>query len=76
MLNLWKHRYFAGHFSRNFQTVRAHLEHVFGFIENSMHGTFMRCIGMVRTTAKIGWMNFTTNLYRRVQDKVKVTVVG
>jgi IS5 family transposase len=47
--------------------VRARVEHVFGFIENSMHGSYIRTIGIVRATATIGLMNLTYNMYRSIQ---------
>lgn len=47
--------------------VRARIEHIFGFVENSMHGSFIRTIGIVRAEAKIGMMNLTYNISRCVQ---------
>ncbi|TXK33778.1 IS5 family transposase [Pontibacter qinzhouensis] len=47
--------------------VRARVEHVYGFMENSMQGAFIRSIGMVRAKAMIGLMNLTYNLFRKVQ---------
>jgi len=47
--------------------VRARVEHVFGFIENSMGGSFIRTIGMVRAKAIIGLMNLTYNMFRYIQ---------
>lgn len=46
---------------------RAKVEHVFGFIENSMHGSIMRCIGKIRGHTVIGLMNLTYNLFRCAQ---------
>jgi IS5 family transposase len=52
--------------------VRARVEHVFGFVENSMHGSFVRTIGMARAKAKIGMMNITYNIFRCVQLNIIV----
>lgn len=47
--------------------IRARVEHVFGFIENSMHGSYIRTIGIARATATIGLMNLTYNMFRYIQ---------
>ena len=47
--------------------TRARVEHVFGFIENSMNGSFIRSIGIKRATAIIGLMNLTYNMFRYMQ---------
>lgn len=52
--------------------VRARVEHIFGFMENSMHGSFVRTIGMLRAQAKIGMMNITYNISRCVQLNIVV----
>ncbi|HOJ64202.1 MAG TPA: transposase [Spirochaetota bacterium] len=44
--------------------VRARVEHVFGFIENSMNGSFIRSIGIKRAKFNIGLMNLTYNICR------------
>jgi len=44
--------------------IRVRVEHVFGFIENSMKGSFIRSIGMVRAKLNIGLMNLTYNIFR------------
>lgn len=54
--------------------VRARVEHVFGFVENSMHGSTIRTIGIARAKAKIGIMNITYNICRCVQLKIVVTM--
>lgn len=46
---------------------RVRVEHIFGFIENSMNGSFIRSIGIRRATAIIGLMNLTYNMFRAVQ---------
>jgi len=47
--------------------IRARVEHVFGFIENSMGGSFIRTIGIARATTTIGLMNLTYNMFRVIQ---------
>lgn len=47
--------------------VRARVEHIFGFIENSMKGSFIRTIGIARAKTTIGLMNLTYNLCRFTQ---------
>lgn len=47
--------------------VRARVEHVFGFIVNTMGGFFIRCIGKVRADTMIGLKNLTYNLCRSAQ---------
>jgi IS5 family transposase len=42
--------------------IRAMVEHVFGFMENSMNGIFLRCIGIKRATCQIGLANLTYNI--------------
>jgi IS5 family transposase len=47
--------------------TRARVEHVFGFMEQSMNGLFLRSVGMVRATGIIGLINLTYNLFRYEQ---------
>lgn len=47
--------------------IRARVEHVFGFMEQSMKGLFIRSIGLVRATAIIGLINLTYNIFRYEQ---------
>ena len=44
--------------------IRARVEHVFGYQENSMGGKFIRTIGLARARAKIGLMNLGYNMKR------------
>jgi IS5 family transposase len=53
-------------------TIRVRVEHIFGFVENSMNGSIVRTIGIVRATAKIGMMNLTYNICRCAQLKIAV----
>jgi len=50
--------------------VRVRVEHIFGFIENSMKGSFLRTIGLARAKIKVGLMNLTYNIFRCYQLKV------
>ena len=52
--------------------VRARVEHIFGFMTNSMNGIFLRYRNFVRNAAAIGLMNLTYNLFRLVQLKVEL----
>lgn len=47
--------------------VRARVEHVFGFIENNMSGSYIRTIGKNRAEAIIGLINLTYNIFRGIQ---------
>jgi len=54
--------------------VRARVEHVFGFVENSMHGSRIRSIGIDRARGIIGLINLTYNLFRSLQLLARVPV--
>jgi len=47
--------------------TRARVEHVFGFMEMSMGGMYLKCIGIKRAQAAIGMMNLVYNMFRKVQ---------
>jgi IS5 family transposase len=47
--------------------TRVRVEHVFGFVEKNMNGSFINTIGKIRARAVIGLMNLTYNLFRTVQ---------
>jgi len=47
--------------------TRVRVEHVFGFMEQSMNGLYLRCVGLVRATGVIGLINLTYNLFRYEQ---------
>ena len=54
--------------------IRARVEHVFGFMEQSMNGLILKSVGMVRATGIIGLINLTYNLFRYEQIKrLKIT---
>jgi IS5 family transposase len=50
--------------NREKSKVRVRVEHVFGFIENSLGGSFIRSIGKRRSAAIIGLINLTYNMFR------------
>jgi|WetSurMetagenome_2_1015567.scaffolds.fasta_scaffold557811_1 transposase, IS5 family len=50
--------------NRKKSKTRARVEHVFGFMENSMNGMYLRVIGHKRVNAMIGLMNLTYNMFR------------
>lgn len=47
--------------------IRSRVEHIFGFIENSMNGMYLYSIGIQRISAAICLMNLTYNMFRKVQ---------
>lgn len=47
--------------------TRARVEHVFGFMEQSMQGLRLKSIGIARATGIIGLINLTYNLFRYEQ---------
>lgn len=53
--------------NRKKSKVRARVEHIFGFIHNSMNGSTLRSIGKERAEAIIGLMNLTYNMNRYIQ---------
>lgn len=54
--------------------VRARVEHIFGFMTNSMNRMYIRCRNFARAQATIGLMNITYNLFRLTQLKVSLKV--
>jgi IS5 family transposase len=54
--------------------IRARVEHVFGFMEQSMKGLVLKSVGIVRASGIIGLINLTYNLFRYEQIKrLKIT---
>ncbi len=53
--------------NREKSKTRARVEHVFGFMEQSMNGLIVRSVGIVRATGIIGLINLTYNLFRYEQ---------
>ncbi len=52
------------------------IEHVFGFIENSMHGSSLRSIGFDRAVLNTDLTNLTYNLLRYEQVKRLISKHG
>lgn len=50
--------------NRKKSKVRSRVEHVFGYMTNSMGGITIRCIGRARAKFAIGMMNLTYNMCR------------
>ena len=46
---------------------RCRIEHIFGFVERAMSGSFVRSIGMVRAKAANALTNLVCNIFRYVQ---------
>jgi IS5 family transposase len=54
--------------------IRARVERVFGFMEQSMKGLAVKSIGIIRATGIIGLIYLTYNLFRYEQIKrLKIT---
>jgi IS5 family transposase len=53
--------------NRQKSKTRCLIEHIFGYIENSMHGPELEYIGLARISTRIGLANLTYNLCRYVQ---------
>ena len=58
---------YQGRKNHRYAKVRKRVEHVFGFMENSMKRMFLRVIGIARARAKIGLMNLAYNIARYEQ---------
>ena len=52
--------------------TRVRVEHVFGFMENSMGRMYYRKIGLERAETIIGLMNLTYNMFRKIQLTAKM----
>ena len=57
--------------NREKSRTRARVEHVFGFMENSMGSMFFTKIGIRRAETVIGLMNLTYNMFRKLQLEAK-----
>ncbi len=53
----------------NKSKIRARVEHVFGFMEQSMNGLVLKSVGIIRANGIIGLINLTYNLFRYEQIK-------
>ena len=58
--------------NRKKSRIRARIEHIFGFMTNSMNEMYLNYRNFIRNQAAIGLMNLTYNLFRLVQLKVEV----
>ncbi len=52
--------------------IRARVEHVFGFMEQSMKGLVLKSVGIVRASGIIGLINLTYNLFTIVRYKFRL----
>ena len=52
--------------------IRARIEHIFGFMTNTMNGIYLRYRNFIRNAAGIGLINITYNLFRLVQLRKKL----
>jgi len=50
---------------------RARVEHIFGFMHNSMDELYIHCIGIKRAEGVIGMINLVYNMFRKIQLTVK-----
>jgi IS5 family transposase len=63
--------------NRTKSKTRARVEHVFGAMENNLGGKFVRSIGLVRASTKIGLMNLAYNITRFVSlHRMNVSKIG
>ncbi|MFQ3579749.1 MAG: hypothetical protein SNJ71_06390 [Bacteroidales bacterium] len=54
--------------NREKSKTRVHVEHVFGFMENTMDAMYINTIGIRHTTAMIGYYESVTyNMFRKIQ---------
>ncbi len=53
--------------NRKKSKVRARVEHIFGFMTNTMNAMFIQSRSLLRASATIGMTNLTYNLFRLVQ---------
>jgi IS5 family transposase len=52
--------------------IRARVEHIFGFMTNTMNEMYLRYRNFIRNKAGIGLMNLTYNLFRLVQLNIEL----
>lgn len=53
--------------NREKSRTRSRVEHIFGFMENSMNEMYLYNVGKKRITTVVGLMNLTYNMFRKVQ---------
>jgi IS5 family transposase len=69
----YRHRKLTGvqrQLNKKKSKIRARVEHIFGFMTNSMNEMYLQYRNFIRNRAAIGLMNLTYNLFRLVQLKV------
>ncbi|TAL56320.1 MAG: IS5 family transposase [Bacteroidetes bacterium] len=59
--------------NRKKSKTRARVEHIFGFMTNSMNNMFIHSRGLAKASTAIGLMNITYNLFRLVQLKIELS---
>jgi len=58
--------------NRTKSKTRARIEHIFGFMTNSMNKMYLHYRNLIRNRAAIGLMNLTYNLFRLVQLNIEL----
>ena len=58
--------------NRQKSKVRARVEHIFGFMSNSMNGMYLKYRSFIRNSVGIGLMNLTYNLFRLSQLNIEL----
>jgi IS5 family transposase len=58
--------------NRSKSKYRARVEHIFGFVQTSMKGTYIRTIGIARARVVIGLTNLAYNICRAVQLNINM----
>ena len=53
--------------NREESRIRSRVEHIFGYMENSMNQMYIQCIAIKRATSIICLMNLTYNMCRKIQ---------
>jgi len=61
--------------NREKSRTRARVEHVFGFMEQSMNGLSLKSVGIVRASGIIGLINLTYNLFR-YEQVVRLNIIN
>jgi IS5 family transposase len=61
--------------NRKKSKTRARVEHVFGFMEQSMNGLTIRSVGIARASGIIGLINLTYNLFR-YEQVVRLNIIS
>lgn len=56
--------------NRTKSQTRCLVEHIFGFVEGAMNGSFVRSIGMMRAKAANALTNLVYNIFRYVQINI------